>query len=264
MSCPKLGVSTTFDQSGLIPSPEVVEQLLKRFINAGMLVLQMCSSKDEMFSSNSARSHQPSDGISKVVFRGQVTNEEVESLNKSGQRVVVQEKSKEQDLPIENVVTVQDQNQCTNTGFMCLENKNKRLLLKELKYLWKNEDSSLPWYEGEYSSSNTLLITDPVKALGNPPNTAIFPEKYDAENNDDEYLGLDGELRAFLVGLAEAKDVQSYLEDHPFGKPAISSSHSDWGYYSEIIYSCVEEDEFCAQELGLLFQSNDFFWHELI
>ncbi|KAL0288858.1 UNVERIFIED_CONTAM: hypothetical protein Sangu_2638200 [Sesamum angustifolium] len=32
---------------------------------------------------SSARSHQPSDGISKVVFGGQVTDEEVESLNKS-------------------------------------------------------------------------------------------------------------------------------------------------------------------------------------
>ncbi|KAL4583245.1 hypothetical protein LXL04_007813 [Taraxacum kok-saghyz] len=32
---------------------------------------------------SSARSHQPSDGISKVVFAGQVTDEEVESLNKS-------------------------------------------------------------------------------------------------------------------------------------------------------------------------------------
>ncbi|KAL0432706.1 UNVERIFIED_CONTAM: hypothetical protein Slati_2604900 [Sesamum latifolium] len=31
---------------------------------------------------SSARSHQPSDGISKVVFGGQVTDEEVESLNK--------------------------------------------------------------------------------------------------------------------------------------------------------------------------------------
>ncbi|KAJ0695367.1 hypothetical protein HanOQP8_Chr10g0348951 [Helianthus annuus] len=31
---------------------------------------------------SSAQSHQPSDGISKVVFGGQVTDEEAESLNK--------------------------------------------------------------------------------------------------------------------------------------------------------------------------------------
>lgn len=38
MSCPKLGVATALDQSGLRPSPEVVEEILKRFENAGMLV----------------------------------------------------------------------------------------------------------------------------------------------------------------------------------------------------------------------------------
>lgn len=40
MSCPKLGVATALDQSGIRPSPEVVEQVLKRFTNAGMLVYQ--------------------------------------------------------------------------------------------------------------------------------------------------------------------------------------------------------------------------------
>ncbi|KAI3762185.1 hypothetical protein L1987_52609 [Smallanthus sonchifolius] len=37
---------------------------------------------DSSATASSARSHQPSDGISKVVFGGQVTDEEVESLNK--------------------------------------------------------------------------------------------------------------------------------------------------------------------------------------
>jgi hypothetical protein len=37
-----------------------------------------------------------------------------------------------------------------------------------------------------------------------------------------------------LEGLAEAKDVQSYVKDHPFGQPAITSSHSDWKFYSEV------------------------------
>ncbi|KAL4560424.1 hypothetical protein LXL04_032575 [Taraxacum kok-saghyz] len=129
-----------------------------------------------------------------------------------------------------------DQNQCTKTEFMDLKHKKKPVLLKELRNLWQNRDSSLPWYEGEYSSSNTLLITDPVKAIGNPPNTAIFPEKYDAENMEDDFLGPNGELRAYLDGLVEAKDVQFYVEDHPFGEPAISPSHSDWDNYSELIY----------------------------
>ncbi|KAF5806306.1 putative tetratricopeptide-like helical domain superfamily [Helianthus annuus] len=37
MSCPKLGVATALDQSGLRPSPETVEEVLGRFRNAGML-----------------------------------------------------------------------------------------------------------------------------------------------------------------------------------------------------------------------------------
>ncbi|XP_071694049.1 pentatricopeptide repeat-containing protein At1g77360, mitochondrial [Rutidosis leptorrhynchoides] len=40
MSCPKLGVATALDQSGLRPTPESVEEVLKRFGNAGMLVYQ--------------------------------------------------------------------------------------------------------------------------------------------------------------------------------------------------------------------------------
>nr|XP_043607526.1 pentatricopeptide repeat-containing protein At1g77360, mitochondrial [Erigeron canadensis] len=40
MSCPKLGVATALDQSGLRPTPESVEEVLKRFGNAGMLAYQ--------------------------------------------------------------------------------------------------------------------------------------------------------------------------------------------------------------------------------
>lgn len=120
-----------------------------------------------------------------------------------------------------------DQNQCTDTGFMCLDNEDKPVFLKELKYIWEKYS--------KYSSSNTLLITDPEKALLNPPNTAIFPKKYDCENEEDEFLGPNGELRVFLEGLAEAKYVQSYVKDHPFGVGAITPSHPDWGYYSRII-----------------------------
>ncbi|KAJ9559176.1 hypothetical protein OSB04_013790 [Centaurea solstitialis] len=61
-----------------------------------------------------------------------------------------------------------DQKESTDTGFKCLENKNKPLFLKELKYLWQKKYSNLPWRDGEYSSSNTLLITSPMKALLNP------------------------------------------------------------------------------------------------
>nr|GEX70819.1 hypothetical protein [Tanacetum cinerariifolium] len=127
-----------------------------------------------------------------------------------------------------------DQKQCTDTGFKCLGNKDKPLFLKDLSLLWEKKYSDLPWRAGEYSPSNTLLITDPVKALLNPPNTAIFPRNYDPENKQDDFLGPDGELRVFLNGLAEAKDVPTYVKDHPIGEPAITSSHPDWDYYSKI------------------------------
>ncbi|KAJ8559961.1 hypothetical protein K7X08_004019 [Anisodus acutangulus] len=37
MSCPKLGLDTDLDQSGIRVSPEIVEDVVKRFENAGML-----------------------------------------------------------------------------------------------------------------------------------------------------------------------------------------------------------------------------------
>ncbi|KAM0053480.1 hypothetical protein Hdeb2414_s0007g00260051 [Helianthus debilis subsp. tardiflorus] len=67
------------------------------------------------------------------------------------------------------------------------------------------------------------------------PNTSIYPGNYDPENKEDDVLGPNSELRVFLEGLAEAKDVQSYVKAHPIGDPAITSSHPDWEYYSKII-----------------------------
>ncbi|KAI3826146.1 hypothetical protein L1987_00191 [Smallanthus sonchifolius] len=128
-----------------------------------------------------------------------------------------------------------DQNQCTKTDFMCLDNKNKPVFLKELDHIWKKKYSYLPWCDGDYSSTDTLLITDPVKALLNPPNTAISLGSYDPENKEDDLLGPNGELRVFLEGLAEAEDVQTYVKDHPIGEPLITPSHADWDYYSKII-----------------------------
>ena len=67
------------------------------------------------------------------------------------------------------VLTFQDQDDCTDSGFSTKENKNKPIFFKELKKLWDNESSNLPWRKGQYSSSNTILIDDkPYKALLNP------------------------------------------------------------------------------------------------
>ncbi|KAL7616092.1 hypothetical protein Lser_V15G01961 [Lactuca serriola] len=131
-----------------------------------------------------------------------------------------------------------DQNQCTKTRFTCFGNDYKPLFLKELKYIWEQKYPS-----GEYSSSNTLLITDPEKALLNPPNTAIFPKEYDIKNKNDDFLGPNGELRAFLDGLADAIDVPSYVKDNPFGEAAITPSHH-WDFYSEIISSGGKEERY--------------------
>ncbi|XP_076949976.1 uncharacterized protein LOC143622821 isoform X2 [Bidens hawaiensis] len=128
-----------------------------------------------------------------------------------------------------------DQEHCTDSGFMCLENQDKPLLFKELNLLWDKKYPNLPWSDGEYSASNTLLFTYPEKALLNPrvllqPNTAIFPPSYDPENKNDDLLGPKGELRVFLDGLVEAEDVQSYVESHPIGDPEITPSHPEWDY----------------------------------
>ncbi|KAA8518631.1 hypothetical protein F0562_016105 [Nyssa sinensis] len=130
---------------------------------------------------------------------------------------------------------VWSQEESTDSGFKTLENKEKPIFLQELNKLWE-KNPSLPWRKGQYSSSNTLFIDDePFKALLNPPNTAIFPHAYKADNVNDTLLGPKGEMQRFLDGLADADDVTSYVKEHPFGQPAITPSHSDWKFYSKII-----------------------------
>ncbi|KAF0915053.1 hypothetical protein E2562_033177 [Oryza meyeriana var. granulata] len=84
-----------------------------------------------------------------------------------------------------------DMSKCTFTGHKTLENIHKPLVLKELRKLWNKEEPDLPWEEGDYSPSNTLLVDDsPYKALRNPPYTAIFPHPYSYLNCDDSSLGM--------------------------------------------------------------------------
>nr|XP_043609135.1 uncharacterized protein LOC122581058 isoform X2 [Erigeron canadensis] len=73
------------------------------------------------------------------------------------------------------------------------------------------------------------------KLLFTWPNNGIFPETYDPEYKEDRFLGPNGELRMFLEGLSEAKDVPTYVKDHRIGQPPIIPDHSDWGYYSKIV-----------------------------
>ncbi|KAK1589302.1 hypothetical protein Q3G72_032536 [Acer saccharum] len=129
-----------------------------------------------------------------------------------------------------------DQEQCTDSGFKTLENKHKPLFLKEMEKIWDKKYCNIPSRVGEFSASNTLLIdTNPYKALLNHPNTAVFPTDYKAYTVNDDALGPEGELRLYLEGLVDAEDVPSYVKDHSFGQPAITSMHPDWEFYSKVI-----------------------------
>ncbi|KAG0464383.1 hypothetical protein HPP92_020452 [Vanilla planifolia] len=129
-----------------------------------------------------------------------------------------------------------DSSKCTNTGFNTIENRHKPLVLKELSKLWNKEESSLPWEEGEYSQSNTLLVDDsPYKALLNPPHTAIFPPPFDFRDIDDCSLGPGGDIRTYLERIAVADDVQAHVMQHSFGQQALTSQDKRWSFYKNII-----------------------------
>nr|CAB3455484.1 unnamed protein product [Digitaria exilis] len=128
-----------------------------------------------------------------------------------------------------------DASKCTATGHNTLENKNKPLVLKELKKVWNKEEPGLPWQQGEFSPSNTLLVDDsPHKALRNPPHTAIFPCSYSNKNDRDDSLGPGGDLRLYLEELAGADNVQRFVEEHPFGQLPITERNPNWTFYAQI------------------------------
>ncbi|XP_062006148.1 uncharacterized protein LOC133723353 isoform X2 [Rosa rugosa] len=136
------------------------------------------------------------------------------------------------------------QDDCTYSGSMSMEDKEKPLFLKELKDLWK-------YLDGKYSESDTLLIDDqPYKALLNPPYIGIFLESYNPDNAGDNALG---ELGVYLDDLAAADNVQVYVKKNPFGVPAISSGHPDWNLYSDVIRRLKGESEkaSCIQDKGV-------------
>ncbi|XP_025800190.1 uncharacterized protein LOC112879961 [Panicum hallii] len=131
---------------------------------------------------------------------------------------------------------------CTVTGHYTVENQNKPLVLKELKKLWNKEEPDLPWQQGDFSPSNTLLVDDPpYKALRNPPHTAIFPYSYSYKNEKDDSLRPGGDLRLYLENLATADDVQRYVEKHPFGQLQITERNPNWKLrvYNSACYAVV-------------------------
>ncbi|XP_022740904.1 uncharacterized FCP1 homology domain-containing protein C1271.03c-like isoform X1 [Durio zibethinus] len=135
-----------------------------------------------------------------------------------------------------------DSSYCTTTQFNTPGHRYKPLVFKDLRKIWEKHDPDLPWEKGYYNESNTLLIDDsPYKALLNPPHTAIFPYSFKFERNDNS-LGDGGDLRVYLERLASAEDVQNFIEQNPFGQKAITERSRDWGFYSQVIDTCVRSE----------------------
>ncbi|KAM5559612.1 hypothetical protein ABKV19_020996 [Rosa sericea] len=135
------------------------------------------------------------------------------------------------------LIAIFDQDHCTDSEPISMEDKEMPLFLKKLKDLWK-------YLDGKYSESDTLLIDDqPYKALLNPPYTGIFLESYNPNNASDNALDPKGELGVYLDDLAAADNVQVYVKKNPFGVPRVSSGHPDWNFYSAVIRRLKGESE---------------------
>ncbi|KAE8686207.1 hypothetical protein F3Y22_tig00111073pilonHSYRG00039 [Hibiscus syriacus] len=66
-------------------------------------------------------------------------------------------------------------------------------------------------------------------------NAAIFPYPYQYTDAADCSLAPEGDLRKYLERLAEAENVQQFIEQNPFGEPAITETDPHWDFYSQII-----------------------------
>ncbi|KAK9116022.1 hypothetical protein Sjap_014969 [Stephania japonica] len=136
-----------------------------------------------------------------------------------------------------------DRSHCTETGRRTIENRHKPMVLKELKKLWYAQEFNLPWENGDYDISNTLLLDDsPYKALLNPPNTAIFPHAYTFKDDKDNSLGPGGDIRVYLERLHMAEDVQKFVEQNPFGKDFVANTSASSAYYDNIVNSLKFKD----------------------
>ncbi|XP_078159348.1 uncharacterized protein LOC144554866 isoform X2 [Carex rostrata] len=127
-----------------------------------------------------------------------------------------------------------DQSKCTDTKFKTVE--NKPLFFKELNKLWEKVEADLPWKNGRFTPSNTLLVDDsPCKALCNPPYTSIFPYPYTFNNKVDNSLGRGGEIRIYLEKIAVVENIPGFVKENPIGQSAITShQHPHWNYYCDI------------------------------
>ncbi|XP_069145149.1 uncharacterized protein [Solanum lycopersicum] len=150
-----------------------------------------------------------------------------------------------------------DQEKCIDSGFKCLEKKEKPIFLKQMKKIWENKYNILPFRGGKFSESNTIMIDDePHTALINPVSffviyflywrCILFKLVYYFIETKSIFLclilfiGPEGDLQKFLDGLVDANDVPTYVKEHSLiGQPAITTFHPDWNYYAKIIVRFV-------------------------
>lgn len=98
----------------------------------------------------------------------------------------------------------------------CLDTKAQRpdvkdgaapIFLKDLRTVWSS-------FKDLYDDRNTLLIDDsPLKALTNPPNTALFPSSYTTKGSNQDDIFLMSILLPYLTRLAGATDVRLFLKN---------------------------------------------------
>ncbi|KAK4754402.1 hypothetical protein SAY87_002506 [Trapa incisa] len=149
----------------------------------------------------------------------------------------------------EKLVFCWNQCQCTQTNFKTLGNRNKPLVLKELRKVWEKLGPDLQFDKGEYDDSNTLLLDDsPYKAICNPENTAIFPSSYRYNMRQDNSLGPEGDLRVYLEGLSATVNIPEYVRQKPFGQRAITSSDPSWYFYGRVFDHVQHRNQRQAQK----------------
>lgn len=47
--------------------------------------------------------------------------------------------------------------------------------------------------------------------------------------------GAEGDLRKYMERLADAENVQKFVEENPFGQTAITETHESWEFYSKVV-----------------------------
>ncbi|XP_017417252.1 uncharacterized protein LOC108327996 isoform X2 [Vigna angularis] len=69
------------------------------------------------------------------------------------------------------------------------------------------------------------------------PCNSVFPHTFSFQNQSDNSLAAGGDLREYLDGLANAENIQKYVEQHPFGQSAIDERSQSWNFYSKVLDS---------------------------